>query len=244
MRNMRIIGSLVAVGLLAALIGGCTSMGTIEIHDAKEANIHILAYLEKKYGEPFLLMGNEIKNTVINDCYIYGADYAPESDPSKVFEASVNSYGSGSNDNYGMWVFKEEVEALCSDVLDEKDYIEHYTVKLTMSPTASKWEEGERVEAFLGSKSIIDPYNRVDVWLEGGLTDEKYAEQIKDIIDEYYDLPCAVEIQVQAADMVIFFYKFQAGKTYRYTTERIVEDIVGLRQIHEMMNRAAENENE
>jgi hypothetical protein len=226
------------LGLIATLaLGGCLLMQGPDLRNAEEAQAYLIDYLGDTYGEPFMFVGNakEYAHPVPN-LYDYSGDYAPVNTPEKVFHAMVSTDGNPT-DNYGQWLFKAEVESYCADVCETKDYIDHFTAELEMPLTSHVWKQGDSVGSFLGGRSGGDPYDRVDVWLRDGMTDEEYATQIKDLFDDLYEVDCAVELQVVAEGSAIFFHKIStdANQDKRYTVEDIIDTIESQRWSDEII---------
>jgi len=230
-------------GLMVALaLGGCSLIQKPDLRNAEEAQAYLIDYLGDRYGEPFMFVGNAKEYAhPVPDLYDYSGDYAPVGTPERACQAMVSTDGYPA-DNYGQWLFKAEVEAYCADVCDTKDYIDHFTVELEMPLTSHVWKRGDSVGSFLGGRSGGNPYDRVDVWLRDGMTDEEYATQIKDLLDDLYEVDCAVELQVVAEGSAIFFHKIStdANQDKRYTVEDIIDDIESERWSNEIIQLDSE----
>jgi hypothetical protein len=221
-----IVITIVFVSLLAAM-GGCALMKEEpNPQNEAEAQACLLEYLEDKYGEPFMFVGNakQNKHPVSNPLYDYFGDYAPVNAPEKVFRGWISTKGHP-RDNYGQWVFKEDAEALCGDVCASKDYIESYTVELDSPWTYRIWKEGDSLDRYLGSKRQSDPSNRVEVWLKEGLTDEEYARQVSDLMSDMVELKCAVNLQVSEGDVIIYFQNIYKNHIPPFSEEDVLDDI-------------------
>jgi hypothetical protein len=195
------------------------------IESEREAQQTLLKRLEKKYDEQFVLVKAEEPRVIADDWMNYVATFAPVIDKDKTFLAEISTGGAWADD-YGKYIFKDEVEGYCLDICKEKDYLVRYEVELVMSTTSRRWTEKDSLEDFLGTeKTSWDPWDEMRVWLELGLTDEQYAVQIKDLMDELYDLPCVVMVRVYDEGVEIFVAKL-TGIDYRhFTIEEIESEI-------------------
>lgn len=194
----------------------------------EEAKEYLLAYLEQKYDEEFIFAGyEEEKQNRKTEVWNYRVDFAPASNPLNVFYAlaSSDTYPSP-KDEYGKYLFKEEAEAICGDICKDKDYIESYTVELNGVPTNAIWTERHTMEDYMGEGSVWDPHNYVTVYLKDGLTDEEYAEQLSDLMEDLVVAPCAIKIEAQANNEMIYWNNIYSD--YKPETEygRILEKII------------------
>jgi hypothetical protein len=230
-RIRKLVGLAVAILVVLALLPiasvGCSlARDEPNLETEAEAQACLLEYLEDKYGEPFMFVGNakQNKHPVSNPLYDYSGDYAPVNAPEKVFRGWISTKGHP-RDNYGQWVFKEDAEALCGDICVSKDYIENYTVVLQSPWTDRVWKKGDSIDKYLGDKGRSDPSNRVEVWLKEGLSDEEYAKQIIDLMTEMAELNCAVILQASVGDEVIYFNNIYKDYMPSLSEEDVLDDI-------------------
>jgi len=225
---------------VALLLGGCYYMDYAineqtlkeEIRDSDMAEEHLLAYLEKKYGEWFAIIGEVTTKHQSTGGDIFTGTFAPLPDPSKTFEAGMFSEG-GPTDDYGKYVFKDEVEGYCWGALEGNEDFGRYETELVMPPSMLRWGDGQPVESFLGDRGWWDPYVVVRAWLRPGLSDEEYAVQIRGLVEDLADLPCAVEVRIHEGDLEVFLFKILEGRPLRESDESIAMSLYTSRAFDE-----------
>lgn len=228
---------LVTVLLIPLLIGGCVYSSTKPAPQTmEEAKVYLLDYLERKYDEEFIITSGEHEDVLKSTGWTYYFVYfTPEGDPGKVFFARAVSSGLvPCIDDYGKYLFKEEAEALCGSICEEKDYIESYTVELKGIPTNSRWTEKNTFEEYLGEGTNMDSLNYVTVYLKDGLTDEEYAAQISDLMGDMVVAPCGINIEVQANGEMIYWMNIYRDYKPGHDVDGVFSDIAGQRISNEL----------
>ena len=191
-------------------------MKEIGIESEEQAHVLLAAGLQERYGEEFVMAGQAGITNVYesDDPMIYYAEYAPVADRAKTFNANIDIWG-GIQDNYGMYIFKEEAESRAAAPLAGFGFIESLAVELIGTDTSRVWREGDSFERYMGDgHGMFDPCVCVAIFLSDEYSDEVQAAQIKECMDSLYDVGFGIEVRFYTenySDDVLYMRKFAAS---------------------------------
>ena len=171
--------------LTATLLGGCgiRGVGKNRFDSQEEARNIVLGELLEKYGMEFMIVEGEEDYHDYGPIYGYSytCDIAPVDEPEKIASAYIGQRNATQlKDDFSLYYFKEEVEAIVKAMLDKKDYIVSYTVQLDVNTTSEIWTAEDDREEYMKENS---GYVRADICLQEGLTNEEYADMVMDLVD-------------------------------------------------------------
>lgn len=213
--------------------------GTTVLQNEEEAQRFLLNFLEEKYGEQFVCLGSAkaLKQPLQTPTYTYSAKYAPASNQSKTFRASVSTTADDAMDNYGQWVFRADVEKIFADFCSNHPYIVRYDMEVLAILTTTKvWTTEDSLEDYFGTRSNRDSAVNLEVWLSDGLSDDKYASQILAMTSGLSELPCAITFRVWANDEYIYERSIYANNTPSDPEEEVYRNIERSRSAYALLN--------
>lgn len=172
-------------------------------NNQESARAYLLEQLKEKYGQEFVVCGNE---DLHNYGALAGATYrcqaAPADKPDRVFTALVSqSRYRKVIDNYPVWFYKEEAEAPVVAFCQQFDYVLDQRVSLEMPATSVTWTGEDSIEHFLKNSGA---YVKVVLRLEDGRDADFYAGQIRDFLGSVKELDCDLLLQARADQTYLY----------------------------------------
>jgi hypothetical protein len=217
---------LLLVSAVLSVVGGCGGR-KMKFNNQEEAAAYVLTCMEERYGEEFVIMGEERYTTYTPFSLqgdAYGCQVAPKSDTEKVAWANVTQIGYFIDDWAGYY-FKDEVEEEVSKVVGTQDVkIDELYLEATL--TATKWEEADGAEAYLKGSGA---YVKIDARCENGLSLQEYSRQLQEFLEPVYQLKVNTEVVVFVGNTYIFFQDINTlgeNKTTPFTIEELEEQIM------------------
>lgn len=206
--------------VFANLFGGCNQMTSFTSEEsAKEI---LLSGLEEKYNLKFRILGDEEFDEQAN-VYVYTCTAVPQDNSEQIFNARVTSFGEATDD-YSLYYFYEPMVDFGRDACKRADFILSYKIKPQMNWTKQKWTNEDSFYTFIEESKA---YDLLEVRMEDGLSDKKYAEQIRDFLDILSQSDISFDLRVTANDEQFFIYtvnNYDAGET-SVTVEEIMEQM-------------------
>ncbi len=230
---LRVIFVLIAV---AVFLGGCSVLGKVREMEYSDgpfennldsARAYMLKQLEKKYGIPFAVMGNEdLKNYGPLAGASYSCEVAPLENPEQVAKAIVSqTIYQEVHDNYAIYYFKDDTEKPVYDICKSKPYVIDQRISLEAPGTSRTWSVDDGLEAYLSESGA---YVKVTLRFEDGMAVETYAEQILDFLNSIGDLKCNILLQAKANKTYIFHQEVRILDDFdssTYTLESVLMEI-------------------
>lgn len=205
MIGKRMTGIIVIV-IASLLMGGCgiVSGAKDRFSSQQEAQDIILQELREKYNMEFVLVGNEKYHDFGQIYgYTYSCEAAPTEQPEKVTYAVVTQrFNTQMRDDFALYYFKEEVEEGVKEMLDEKDYIVSYTLKLVADPTSEIWTAADDLDKYMKKNS---GFVNTIIYLEEGKSDEEYVDMVADLLESAGQLDVSTTLGIKTGDDYIFF---------------------------------------
>ena len=186
--------------------------------------------LRERYGEEFVLVGDgpHVSNWLYDRevPFEFLAEYAPASDPSKVFEADVSAQGDV-QDNYAQYLFKDEAERRCEEAIAGSGFRGPFEAKLAPLREARVWREGDSLEEYMGGASLLDPWVDISLY-PAGESEEEQAAEVKKALDSLYDVGFWIDARaydLSQSEWELFIYRFEARTEHRLSGERVLDKI-------------------
>lgn len=227
----------VMISLNFIVLGGC-GMGTFSSFDnEKEAQEYLLEQLTIKYGEDFeIIQQDEDNYEEYPTKNAYSAQLISKENPDYQFNGWTVSSGE-LEDNYAALFFSSQAELLAENVCEKKDYIIDYEITLEAPITSQKWNKDSDFQKYISESGA---YNRIDITLEEGLSNEMYADQIFDLLNDLYECGAGFELRADNKKapnsqlIFMFNYGYDDKKIEKPDKERIIEKI----EDQEMANKS------
>lgn len=200
-----------AVALL--LLCGCSAETLRELdhpggpfaNDLDSARAYLLEQLEEKYGTEFFIVGDEsLENYGPLAGATYTCDAAPVDDPERVTTALVSQTKYQKvRDDYARYFFREEAEAPARELLEKTDFVRDHKVELRLPQTERAWGPEDDLGDFLADSGA---YLDLKVWLGEGRTDEEYAGQILDLLENVRGLNANSRVSVLETEKTYLYW--------------------------------------
>ncbi|OUO92477.1 hypothetical protein B5F40_00840 [Gordonibacter sp. An230] len=209
-----------------------THIDSLTVRSEEEAREALDQGLRERYGEEFALVGDGPR--AVDWLYdgevpfVFLAEYAPASDPSKVFRADVSARGDV-QDDYAQYLFKDEVERRCGEAIAGSGFQGSFEAELAPLREARVWREGDSLEEYMGGTSLLDPWVDVSLYPAGG-SEEEQAAEVKKALDSLYDVGFWMDVRAydpSQSEWELFIYRFEAHTEHRLSEERVIDKIRG-----------------
>lgn len=216
--------------LAAMLLGGCGIKRVVKdrFDSQEEARSIVLSGLQEKYGMEFFIVEDEedYHNYGPIYGYSYTCDVAPKDEPEKVATAYIaQRIYTQLEDDFSLYFFKEEVEAIVKDMLDKKDYISSYTIRLHADTTTEVWTAEDDRDEYMKKNS---GYVKADICLNDGLSNEEYTDMVMDLYESASQLEVSTILAVKVEDSYIFFREinvYAENEGSSLTREQVQDEI-------------------
>lgn len=217
---------IITIGILALALGGCRM--NHKYTNQEEAKSYLLARMDKKYDETFMIVGNEIyKNygLIYGDCY--SCDLALKDEPDKVGSARITQDGN-LIDDWAVNYFKDEAEKEVNEALsgDSNDNMTIKSVSLQAPATSDTWRAEDGIDKYLKESGA---YMKIVATSNRGLSNDEYAELIYEFLKPMYSIKMNMEVAVKVGRTYIFFKTINTlgeNKTPEYTLEQIKQEVI------------------
>lgn len=200
MRYKKLILGMITSVFCLGFLNGCSTY-SCGFNSSKEAQNYVLSKLEDKYKEKFVI--TEVKNYKEEKIGINWimAKVSSKADSSKA--AIVYARNTGYfKDDYHANYFSGQLKSLANPLFQDKTFIKDCQLEVKGYTTATEWTGKENVEEYLEKKEYEI---EADIYLNEGKTDEKYAQEIADIMPDILKSNLNFNISVYVNDNLIFY---------------------------------------
>lgn len=203
-------------------------------NDLDSARAYLLEQLEEKYRTEFFIVGDEsLENYGPLAGATYTCDAAPVDDPERVTTALVSQTKYQKvRDDYARYFFREEAEAPARERLEGIDFVRSCAVELRLPQTSKTWNPEDDLRDFLGTSGA---YLDIKVYLEEGKTDEEYAGQILDLLEDIRGLNANSRLSVLESEKEYLYWGIVTALGETPTPLPTKEEILEQMEISRMM---------
>lgn len=195
---------------------------------------YLLGQLRDKYGVEFSVVGEEsLENYGPLAGATYTCDAAPVDDPERVTTALVSQTKYRKvRDDYARYFFREEAEAPARERLEGIDFVRFCAVELRLPQTSKTWNPEDDLRIFLETSGA---YLDIKVYLEEGKTDEEYAGQILDLLENVRELNANSRMSVLESEKEYLYWGIVTALGEAPTPLPTKEEILEQMEISRMM---------
>lgn len=233
-RYKKIMSCLILVLFCMGLFSGCKGY-FCGFNSSEEAQKYVLTRLKDKYDEKFTITGvKEYKEEKIGLNWI-NVKVASETDSSKT--ATVYARNTGYfKDDYHVYYYADQIEKLAASLCENKAYILKHDIEINGHMTTTEWSGEEGVDKYIEEKEYEI---ETDIYLYGGKTDDEYADEISDIMQEIMESDLNFNITVYGNNEELIFYSLP-DQHDRYDKEYILEEIADVKSQQETIKNYEE----